>query len=79
MSFIIEINTAEADILGVLQLLRRIASELPTIMALGLSVRCDDEGNTDVEDLLREQGFEFNRAKTNIGIGRAELAVTATV
>ncbi len=79
MSVIIEFNTAEADILGVLQLLRQIATEIPTIMALGLSVRCDDQGNTDIEDLLREHDFEFNRAKTNIGIGRADVAVAATV
>jgi len=78
MSVIIEFNTAEADIVETLQILRRIASEIPTIMALGLSVRCDEQGHTDIEGLLRAQGFEFNRAKTNIGIGRAELAVAAT-
>ncbi len=78
MSVIIECTAAEADIVDVLLLLRRISAEIPTIMAVGISVRCDEGGHTDLEAVLREHDFEFNRAKTNIGIGRAEVAVTAT-
>lgn len=79
MSVIIECTAAEADIVDVLLLLRRISTEIPTIMALGISVRCDEDGQAPLEEVLREHGFEFNRAKTNIGIGRAALAVAAAV
>jgi ferredoxin len=79
MSVIIECTAAEADIVDTLLLLRRISGEIPTIMAVGISVRCDERGQSPLEQVLREHGFEFNRAKTNIGIGRAELAVGAAV
>ncbi len=78
MSVIIEFTTPEADIETVLQRLRTLASEIPTIMALGISARCDDAGRTDLEEILARNGFEFLRAKTNIGLGRPEV-VTATV
>ncbi len=74
MSVIIEFNTAEADIVQTLELLRKVSKEIPSIMAIGLSVRCDEHGQTDMEDVLRRLNFEVNRAKTNIGIGRAQLA-----
>lgn len=77
MSVIIEftIDTDEAP--SVLGTLRGIARGLPTVMAIGLSVRCDETGNAAVEDLLVENGFNVVRAKTNLGLGRA--SVTAEV
>jgi len=45
-------------------------------MALGISVRCDETGQSDLEEILTENNFEFLRAKTNIGIGRADLTAT---
>jgi hypothetical protein len=78
MSVIIEFNTAEADIVETLELLRKVSKEIPSIMAIGLSVRCDEHGQTDIEEVLRDLNFEFNRAKTNIGIGRAQLAAVST-
>ncbi len=74
MSVIIEFTTPEAGILPVLDVLKQVATEIPTIMALGLSVRCDDTGHTDIEQILADNGFEFLRAKTNLGLGRAEPA-----
>ena len=76
MSVIIEFNTPVDDIGEILRLLRKVANEIPTIMALGISVRCDETGHSDLEEILTENDFEFLRAKTNIGIGRAELAAT---
>ncbi len=76
MSVIIEFSTPVNDIGEILRLLRNVASEIPTIMALGISVRCDETGQSDLEEILTENDFEFLRAKTNIGIGRADLAAT---
>lgn len=78
MSVIVEFTTPEASILAVLEVLERVATEIPTIMALGLSVRCDDTGHTDIEQILEDHGFEFLRAKTNLGLGRAEPAPAPT-
>lgn len=77
MSVIVEITIEAARTASVLQTLREIAGGLPTVMAIGLSVRCDEAGQTDVEDLLVENGFNVVRAKTNVGLGRA--SVTAAV
>ena len=73
MSVIIEFSAPMSDIARILPLLRRLASEIPTIMALGVSVRCDESGNTTIEDIFAEHGFQYSRAKTNVGLGRAEL------
>lgn len=73
MSVIIEFTIAEENTASVLQLLRDIASGLPTIMALGLSVRCDEDGRTEIEEVLAANGFGPVRAKTNVGLGRADL------
>ncbi|MCZ6916011.1 MAG: 4Fe-4S binding protein [Gemmatimonadetes bacterium] len=74
MSVIVEFTTPEADILRVLELLKRVATEIPTIMALGISVRCDETGHADIEQVLADNGFAPLRAKTNLGLGRAESA-----
>ena len=73
MSVIVEFAIDAADTSAVLQNLREIARGLPTIMAIGLSVRCDDAGNTGVEEVLAESGFDVVRAKTNLGLGRATI------
>jgi len=38
-------------------------------------VRCDEEGKTDVEMVFAEEGFESLRAKTNLGMGRADVVL----
>ena len=72
MSVIIEFSIAMSDTARVLDVLRTVADEIPTIMALGISARCDDTGGTELEEILSENGYELLRAKTNVGIGRAE-------
>ena len=71
MSCIIEFSIDMAEVTEVLALLLRVAGEIPTIMALGISVRCDPTGHTDLEEILSSNGYEYLRAKTNVGIGRA--------
>ena len=76
MSVIIEFTIPAKDTASVLQTLREIATALPTIMALGLSVRCDEDGGTEIEDVLAANGFDPVRAKTNLGLGRADVLAT---
>ena len=73
MSVIIEFTVDTAEMSRVLRILRQIAAGLPTVMAIGLSVRCDEQGNSGVEDVLAQNGFEVVRAKTNLGLGRASI------
>lgn len=72
MSVIVEVAIPEAETERVLGLLRDVAGELSTVMAIGLSVRCDEDGMSSMEDLLVGRGFDVAWAKTNVGMGRAD-------
>jgi ferredoxin len=72
MSVIIEFAIEAEKTEAALTLLRSVAREIPTVMALGVSVRCDGEGHTDIEDVFSRNDFEFLRAKTNLGLGRPD-------
>jgi ferredoxin len=76
MSCIIEVAMDEDDFPPVLECLRGVSSEIATVMALGVSVRCDDDGQTDIERVLLEGEYDVAWAKTNVGLGRADLAVS---
>lgn len=71
LSAIVEFKTPLADVPAVLRKLREIVSTLDTVVAVGVSARCDERGENDLEEMLRGEGFEFNRGKTNLGLGRA--------
>ena len=54
----------------VLRALRAVAPEVDTVISVGVAARCDERGDTPLEDLLRAEGWEFWRGKTNLGLGR---------
>ncbi len=70
MSAIIEFRVSMEEVVHVLGLLRQLATEIPTIMAIGIATRCDENGGTELEQILEDCGYETLRAKTNIGLGR---------
>ena len=76
MSCIIEVAMGENDFPMVLQRLRDVSGEIATVMALGVSVRCDEDGGTDIERILSEGEYDVAWAKTNVGLGRADLPET---
>jgi hypothetical protein len=42
-----------------------------TVIAIGVGARCDDEGREqEVFSVLQRLGYEPERAKTNLGLGR---------
>ena len=53
-----------------------IEKQIDTVVALGVGVRCDAEGEDHVvAPILEGLGYHPQRAKTNIGLGRAATAV----
>jgi len=72
MSVIVEVAIPEGDTERVLSLLRDVAGELSTVMAVGLSVRCDENGTSFIEGFLSDSGLDVVWAKTNVGLGRAD-------
>ncbi len=78
MSCIIEVAMAEADAPSVLECLDRVSRELDTVMALGIAVRCAEDGSTRIEEMLERAEYEPVWAKTNVGIGRPDPAQVET-
>lgn len=74
MSAIIEFRTPMSQVETVLDALGAMADEVDTVMAVGVAARCDENGGTDLEQLLPRSGHSVLRAKTNLGLGRAEVA-----
>jgi ferredoxin len=74
MSCIIEVAMDEADLATVLEGLREVSREIDTVMALGVAVRCADDGTTQIERVLEAHRYQPIWAKTNVGLGRPDPA-----
>lgn len=72
LSAIVEFKTGQERVVPLLGLIRRLSNEVRTVISVGVSVRCDKEGDNPLEDALRTNGFAFVRGKTNLGLGRAD-------
>ena len=71
LSGIVEIKTTVEQTQGVLDAVRRVNKRIDTVMAVGISTRCDENGEDRIlAPLLEEWGYSYERAKTNMGLGR---------
>jgi hypothetical protein len=49
--------------------------QIDTVVALGVGARCDEKGEDNVvAPILEKLGYNLERAKTNIGLGRVTNA-----
>lgn len=71
LSAIVEFKTSLGQVPKILHTIERVAAELETVVLVGVSSRCDSEGDCAVEPILKQAGFDFVRGKTNLGLGRA--------
>jgi ferredoxin len=71
LSAIVEFKTRTENVPVVLREIRSVAGRLDTVIAVGVSARCDAQGDNDLERLLTEQELDVVRGKTNLGLGRA--------
>ena len=75
LSAIVEIKTTIEEVPGVIETVERVGKSIDTVVALGLSTRCDEAGGDAVlAPLLDELGYDSERAKTNLGLGRVTNA-----
>ncbi len=74
LSAIVEFKTPLHNVLAVLRKIKEVAGQLDTVVAVGVAARCDDQGENRLEEMLKEEGFDFNRGKTNLGLGRASTS-----
>ena len=71
LSAIVEFKTRIENVPAVLHRVDEVSKTLDTVVALGVSTRCDESGRSALDSVLSEEGFSFVRGKTNLGLGRA--------
>ena len=54
----------------ILRIVTDAAKSIDTIISIGVSTRCDDDGASALEAVLEREGFAYWRGKTNLGLGR---------
>ena len=71
LSAIIELKVRMSGLPGVLRTLEDVAGELDTVVSVGVSSRCDDDGSIPHERACAEAGYALSpNGKTNLGLGR---------
>src|SRR2546426_2113265 len=71
LSAIVEIKAPTERVPAVLQSIRDLAREVDTVISVGVSARCDSEGNDRLGKILEPEGYPAYRGKTNLGLGHA--------
>jgi ferredoxin len=71
LSAIVEFKTPIESVPAVLRRVDEVSKTLETVVAVGVSTRCDDHGPSALDGVLAEEGISFARGKTNLGLGRA--------
>jgi hypothetical protein len=75
LSAIVEFKTTLSNAPAILRKVKEVAQQLDTVVAVGAAARCDAKGENRLEEILRAEGFAFQRGKTNLGMGRASVEV----
>ena len=71
LSAIVEIKTPVERVEEVIRVVWEVEKQIYTVVAIGVSTRCDKNGEEDVvAPVLERLGYRLERAKTNIGLGR---------
>jgi ferredoxin len=70
LSAIVEIKTALDKVPSVLKEIKNLSREVDTVISVGVSTRCDAQGNDRLRAILEQEGFPSYRGKTNLGLGR---------
>ena len=71
LSAIVEIKVSLERVEEIIRLVWEVEKQIETVVAIGVGVRCDQEGEENVvAPILEKLGYTLERAKTNIGLGR---------
>ena len=78
LSAIVEIKVPASRTEEIIRLVWDVEKRIDTVVAIGVGARCDAEGEDRViAPVLEKLGYRLDRAKTNIGLGRATNAPAA--
>jgi len=71
LSAIVEIKVTVDRVEEVIHLVHEVEKQINTVVALGVSTRCDEDGEENVlAPILERLGYKLQRAKTNTGLSR---------
>ncbi|MDX2179237.1 MAG: 4Fe-4S binding protein [Bryobacteraceae bacterium] len=71
LSCIVEIKVPLERADEIIQLVREVQTELPTVVVIGAGTRCENDGDERrLVEILHRNGYNPQRAKTNSGLGR---------
>lgn len=70
LSAIVEIKTRIDQVERVLDIVEEVNERIDTVIAIGISTRCEDGEDKILAPLLDKLGYYYARAKTNMGLGR---------
>jgi hypothetical protein len=72
LSAIVEIKVPVARTEEIIRMVWEVEKQIDTVVCLGVGTRCDENGDENVvAPILERLGYDPQRAKTNIGLGRA--------
>jgi hypothetical protein len=75
LSAIVEVKTPLERVSQVLRAVHEVSRRLDTVVALGVSTRCDADGRDRLRTVLDAEGYPTYRGKTNLGLGRVTAEV----
>jgi ferredoxin len=71
LSAIVEFKTRIESAAAVIHRVEEVAKTLETVVAVGISTRCEENGASALDAVLAEEGLQVVRGKTNLGMGHA--------
>lgn len=78
LSAIVEIKVPVARMEEVIKLVREVERQVDTVIVLGVGARCEPGGaEQEIIGRLQQLGYQPQRAKTNLGLGRITNAAAA--
>ena len=71
LSAIIELKVSLKELPEILRVVETVVGTLDTVISVGVSSRCEDDGSIPHERVVLENGFTLSpNGKTNLGLGR---------
>ena len=74
LSAIVEFKTRIDNVPEILRRIEEVSKTLDTVVAVGVSTRCGENGESSLDAVLPAAGFASVRGKTNLGLGRRTVA-----
>lgn len=70
LSCIVEFKAPLERVPDILKVVEDVSRQVDTVVSVGVSTRCDAQGNDPLKSILTKQGYSFWRGKVNLGLGR---------